>query len=77
MKYKFILFSPWLLKSPVTPCKLIGGFGRVPFNGVYKGYYKGSRRVLLRIGCKLNFSTFGVSYKVVDSESFNFDFLGF
>ena len=28
-------------------------------------------------GCKLNFSTFGGSYKVVDSESFNFYVLGF
>ena len=22
MKYKFVLFSPWLLKSPVKPCNL-------------------------------------------------------
>ena len=29
------------------------------------------------IGCKLSFSTFGVLFMVVDSESFNFYFLGF
>ena len=49
------------------------GLTRVPFKGVYKGYYKGSIRVLLLIGSKLNF--WG-SYRVVDSESFNFYSLG-
>ena len=33
--------------------------------------------VMLLIGCKLNFSTFGVLIKVVDSESFNSYSLGF
>ena len=32
---------------------------------------------MLLIGCKLNFSTFGVLIKVVDSESFNSYSLGF
>ena len=46
---------------------------RVPL----KGAVRVPLRVPILIGCKLNFSTFGGSCKVVDSESFNFYFLGF
>ena len=52
MKQKFILFSPWLLKSPVKKVGWGGSPGRVcladrvPLKGSIKGYYKGSIRVL-------------------------------
>ena len=61
MKYKFILFSPWLLKSPghwpAQPSEdgaRLGSWGlliivnyRVPEKGVNKSYYKGHYKGLV------------------------------
>ena len=59
MKYKFILFSPWLLKSPVK----VGALNPKAF-GANLGLVGVASSVVVCCPCRVRF-------KVVDSESFN------
>ena len=55
---------------------LSSGFGEFDSRAVGSDINTLLFAILKLISCKLNFSTFGFSYKVVDSESFNLEFLG-
>ena len=50
---------------------LSSGFGEFDSRAVGSDINTLLFAILKLFGCKLNFSTFGFSYKVVDSESFN------
>ena len=50
---------------------LSSGFGEFDSRAVGSDINTLLFAILKLISCKLNFSTFGFSYKVVDSESFN------